>query len=637
MADRPRTRLRVAAALAVVLGVIAALVATDRQLQAQSWVRHTLVVQAELDRLLLAAQAAESAQRAFLLTDDRAFEAEFRAQSALVPAEVERVGDMLGDNADQRARLAALRPWLHERLSVAGQILELRASGKLTPAMLDTLVARGSRDMAGVRRGVTAMADEENRLLVARERDSAQTVLALQAILMLLAVGLSAIGAMVLAQTRGQLALSRTAEAELRELNSALAAEAAARSAAEEQVAHLQRLESLGQLTGGIAHDFNNMLAVIVGSLDLARGRIGTAPERAAAYIESALEGAQRAAQLTARLLAFSRRQPLQPAAIDFNRFVQAASELLRRTLGERVEVETVLAGGLWRAWADPAQLESAIVNLALNGRDAMDGAGRLTLETANVFLDEAYAAAHADVAVGQYVMIAVSDTGHGMNPELVGRVFEPFFTTKETGKGTGLGLSQVYGFIKQSGGTIGIYSELGKGTTVRLYLPRTDATADPTTPPSFGGAGPQNRSPRARGERVLVVEDDPRVRELSAEALRGLGYRVEAAPDAAAAMAQLERGGPVDLLFTDVVMPGATGRELADQVRTRFPTVRVLYTTGYTRNAIVHNGVLDEGVWVLAKPFTLDQLARKVRQALDAGEVVEAAPSLDVAPAVGS
>jgi CheY-like chemotaxis protein len=378
-------------------------------------------------------------------------------------------------------------------------------------------------------------------------------------------------------------------------------------------------MEAVGQLTGGIAHDFNNLLTVITGNIDMA-ARVIEASEhpdqRARRALGSALKGAERAAALTQRLLAFSRRQPLSPKALDADRLVAGMSDLLNRALGETVKLEIVSSPGLWRVEVDPNQLESAILNLAVNAKDAMPRGGTVTIETANARLDEAYAAEHAEVAPGQYVVIAVSDTGIGMSKEIAARVFEPFFTTKEVGRGTGLGLSQVYGFTKQSGGHVKIYSEEGRGTSVKIYLPRL--ISDVQTEEETAAASVE----RSRNcERILVVEDDDDVRAYTAECLRELGYEVIEAHDGTSALRVLEREDEqIDLLFTDVVMPGMTGRELADQAREKRPDLKVLYTSGYTRNAIVHGGRLDEGVEMIGKPFTYATLSEKVADVLDKG-----------------
>jgi CheY-like chemotaxis protein len=356
-------------------------------------------------------------------------------------------------------------------------------------------------------------------------------------------------------------------------------------------------------------------MAIVLGSLDMAKRRLTSDPHRAATYIDNAVEGAQRATQLTGRLLAFSRQQPLAPLAMDVNKLVGGMSEMLRRTIGEHLRVETVLAGGVWRAYADPSQLENAILNLCVNGRDAMPDGGRLTIETSNAHLDDAYASAHNEVLAGQYVMVSVSDAGAGMTPEVVERAFDPFYTTKGVGKGTGLGLSQVHGFVKQSGGHVKIYSEPGVGTTVKIYLPRCQgvgAAVDVDT------ASPLTAPRAVSDEIILVVEDEERVRHLSVDALRELGYTVVQASDASQALVVLTLQPRVDLLFTDIVMPDMNGRRLADKARETRPDLKVLYTTGYTRNAIVHNGMLDPDVAFLPKPFTLEQLAVKVRQVLD-------------------
>ena len=409
--------------------------------------------------------------------------------------------------------------------------------------------------------------------------------------------------------------LNAELEARVAERTAALTNEMAERTAAEAQLRQMQKMESIGQLTGGIAHDFNNMLAIVIGSLDLARRRLsGAEHPQVTQCLNNAREGAQRAAVLTARLLAFSRQQPLAPQLLDPNKLVGGMSELLRRTLGENIHVETVLAGGLWRTFADPAQLESAIINLAINARDAMPTGGKLTIETANSDLDERYARAHAEVEPGQYVLISVSDTGTGMAPEVVERAFDPFYTTKGAGKGTGLGLSQVFGYVKQSGGHVKIYSEIGRGTTVKVYLPRHLGAASTTLADEAEKAALPLGTPDTI---VLVVEDEEPVRHMTVDALRELGYTVVQASDGKEALRHLQLQPRVDVMFTDIVMPDMTGRELVDQARKSRPDLKVLYTTGYTRNAVVHNGVLDRDVAFLPKPFTLEQLAAKIRDVL--------------------
>jgi signal transduction histidine kinase/CheY-like chemotaxis protein len=403
----------------------------------------------------------------------------------------------------------------------------------------------------------------------------------------------------------------------LHETNQRLVSEANARRDAQGQVQQLQKLQAVGQLTGGIAHDFNNMLAIVVGSLDIALRRLaGTEHPQLAHFIRTAADGARKAAALTSRLLAFARQQPLEPKVADANKLVAQTSEILRRTLGETVKLETVLAGGLWPVFADPAQIESTLVNLCLNARDAMPGGGRLTIETANTELDDAYSRAHEEVAAGQYVMFSVTDTGTGMSPEVLERAFEPFYTTKGVGQGSGLGLSQVFGFVKQSKGHVKIYSEPGHGTCVKVYLPRYSG-GDPAMShrPAL-----QAVIPLATGhEIILVVEDEGEVRGTSVAALRELGYKTLEACHGREALMIINSEAKIDLLFTDIVMPDMSGRQLADAVQKLKPSIKVLYTTGYTRNAIVHNGIVDQDISFLAKPFSIEALARKVREVLDA------------------
>ncbi len=406
---------------------------------------------------------------------------------------------------------------------------------------------------------------------------------------------------------------ARAADRSREELEQAVALRTQALMQAEAQLRQAQKMEAIGQLTGGIAHDFNNMLAVVLGALNLLQRRMARGDGDVSMFVDGAIDGAKRAANLTQRLLAFSRQQPLNPESLDANALVTAMTELLTRTLGEHIRIETRLADGLWTAKADPSQLENTLLNLAVNARDAMEGGGCLTIATANTQVDDSMAAEQG-LAPGLYVQIAVTDTGSGMTPDVLAKAFDPFFTTKGVGKGTGLGLSQVFGFVRQSGGHVWIESEPGRRTTVRVYLPRTQGESEANlTNRSTVSAAPG--SPR---ETVLVVEDDERVRLVSVEALRELGYTVLAAAHGREALALIETGQPVTLLFTDVVMPEMTGTQLAERARARLPGLKVLFTTGYTCDVAVNNGVLDAGMQLLSKPFTLDQLAARVRSVLD-------------------
>ncbi len=382
--------------------------------------------------------------------------------------------------------------------------------------------------------------------------------------------------------------------------------------ASREQLFQAQKMEAVGQLTGGIAHDFNNLLTGITGSLELAQARIAQGRiNELDRYITAAQGAASRAATLTHRLLAFSRRQTLEPKAVDANRLVTGIEELVRRTVGATIGIETVLAVGLWPCFCDPNQLEGAILNLCINARDAMPEGGRLTIETANTWLDHS-GARERDMTKGQYIAICVTDTGTGITPEVMSRAFDPFFTTKPAGQGTGLGLSMVYGFAKQSGGQTRIYSEVGVGTTVKLYLPRY-----------FGKAQEENVTPAApevsraeSGETVLVVDDEPTVRMLIADTLAELGYRAIEVGDAKSGLKVLESDARIDLLISDVGLPGGmNGREMVDAARQRRPDLKVLFITGYAENAAIGNGHLEPGMHVLTKPFAMEKLASRIKE----------------------
>jgi signal transduction histidine kinase/CheY-like chemotaxis protein len=411
---------------------------------------------------------------------------------------------------------------------------------------------------------------------------------------------------------------------QLLEAKAALALEGKHRREAEEMLRQSQKMEAIGQLTGGVAHDFNNLLTVILGNLDVAassvQARGDKTRQRLARVVDNAANAARRAKTLTQRLLAFSRRQPLDPKPTDVNRLLDGMSDFFQRTLGVNIELELVSATGLWAVEVDRSQMESAILNLVVNAKDAMAGTGKLTIETSNSFIDELYSKQNAQIPVGQYVQIAVTDTGSGMPKEIQEKAFDPFFTTKEPGQGTGLGLSQVYGFVRQSGGHVKIYSEEGQGTTIRILLPRSHANVmvdqikeDAVT--LVGSLG---------SETVLVVEDESDVRSYLVESLRDLNYRVREAPDGSSALALFDSDPfRIDLLLTDIVMPGINGRQLADELGHRQPGLEVLFISGYARDAIVHQGRLDAGVSMLQKPLTQATLAEKIRDILDKPKAV--------------
>ncbi|OAI30787.1 histidine kinase [Methylosinus sp. R-45379] len=576
-----------------------------RQLIGEKRIHHNI-----LDRL----QEAESAERGYLLTNDAAYLAPFDAAKARIGADFDALL-RVSEPGEERNTLEAQRALANEKLAEMAKTVELQAAGRHEDAVAIVRAGSGKAFMERLRVGLDDKTARQQQLIDSQSR-AVETNGSLLRAGAALAISITIlIGAATIALLRGRLDEIASAQSELRDVNAALSTEAAQREQLAEQLRQSQKMEAIGQLTGGLAHDFNNMLAVVIGSVNLAKRRLATDPAETLRYLDSALEGAEHAATLTHRLLAFSRRQPLAPEPIDPNKMVSSMAEMLRRTLGEDVRLEAVFAGGLWRAYADTSQLETTILNLALNARDAMPQGGKLTIETSNAYLDEEYAAREVGIPPGQYVLIAVTDTGTGMSRETVARAFDPFFTTKPAGRGTGLGLSQVYGFVRQSGGHVRIYSEQGLGTTVKLYLPRHHGPASATTT----SATPARTAPRSeKSETILIVEDDVRVRDLTADTLAELGYNVLAAESAAAALRQLEVNPNISLLFTDVVMPDTNGRKLAEEAWKRRPDLKILFTTGYTPNAVVHNGVLDPGVELIVKPYSIDRLARKVRDVLD-------------------
>jgi signal transduction histidine kinase/ActR/RegA family two-component response regulator len=393
----------------------------------------------------------------------------------------------------------------------------------------------------------------------------------------------------------------------------ALQAEKVERLKTEEMLFQSQKMDAIGQLTGGIAHDFNNILTVILGNIEILAEAVAGRPQLAttAKMIEDV---AERGAELTQHLMAFARKQPLQPCPTDVNALIVNAERLLKHALGEHIEIETMLEADASPVLVDPTQLTSALLNLAVNARDAMPNGGKLTIETGDIFLDETYARNNIEVSAGPYGMIAVSDTGSGIPASILSKVFDPFFTTKAAGKGTGLGLSMVYGFVKQSHGHIKIYSEEGHGTSIKIYLPRS------REPASASDYLIQDTSIQGGNETILVVEDDIFVRNYVDTQLRRLGYVTLLAANAAEAIKLVEDGAEFDLLFTDVILTGTmNGRELADEITKRKPSTKVMFTSGYTENAIIHHGRLDRGVWLLAKPYRKSDLARMVRTTLDA------------------
>jgi signal transduction histidine kinase len=584
---------------------LASIVGTLTSARADRWLTHSLEVRQAEAELFSAVQDAETGQRGYLLTGDLSYLPPFLESERRLPALEAELHRLTQDDPRQQQRLKKLDAAIGAKLRELDSSVFLQRRGQTAEALAIVRTNEG-RDLMGQVRALMAEFDaSERQTLLRREADARGITMAL-AVAVSLSLGLVALLAVVIFRAAG------VYEAALNDRNRALAEEMAERRKAEAQLHQAQKMESLGQLTGGVAHDFNNMLAVIVGNLDILIRRLTMEDSRARPVAENALAAAQRAASLTQRLLAFSRLQPLDPKPTDVNRCVNELTELLRRTLGEKIAVETVLAGGLWHAFVDRAQLESAVLNLAVNARDAMPEGGRLTVETSNAWLDNVYADTQVDVQPGQYVLISVTDTGVGMTPEVIDRAFDPFFTTKGVGEGTGLGLSQVHGFLKQSRGHVKIYSELGVGTTVKLYLPR-DSSGGPVEDRA------QYAPSVAIDSRftVLVVEDDPGVRGVAMSALRELGFRGLEADNAVVALEYLENNNDISVLLTDVVMPVMNGRQLVDAALQLRPDLRVLYMTGYTRNAIVHNGALDVNTHLITKPFTIGDLDRELRRIL--------------------
>jgi signal transduction histidine kinase len=506
-----------------------------------------------------------------------------------------------------------LRGSVAEKLRELRDTIDERDAGRADAALAMVNSDRGLQLMHQIRQLLSEMGSEEDRLLTIRESASKTVGTLLQIGAAIAFLLICAVGVLVSVYMRGSFRELMAAHDRLAVTNKQLIEQMQQREQTETQLRQMQKMKAIGDLTGGVAHDFNNMLGVIAGSLDLIKRRVKKGDFGIERFLEAANQATQRAASLTHRLLAFARQQPLKPQVVDGNKMIVQMSDLLRSTLGEHISIETVVAAGLWTTNADLHQLENAILNIAINARDAMPEGGRLTIETGNAYLDEDYRRQHTEIEPGQFVMIAITDTGAGMPSDVIARAFDPFFTTKPVGVGTGLGLSQVYGFVKQSRGHIKIYSEPGAGTTVKIYLPRSIGNAKPVAGTSATPLKAGNP-----GDVILLVEDDPLMRQLATEALQDLGYTVLDSENAAKALAILDNRPDVRLLFTDVVMPETNGKKLAEEAIRRRPDLKVLFTTGYTPNAVVHGGVLDPGVQLLGKPFTLDQLATKIRIALD-------------------
>ena len=606
--------------LVILAGLLAAAM-VERVNSAADWVAHSLEVEGRASELLGRLQDLELAKRGFLLTRSNGFISSYDEARTAIPQALAKLRSLVADSRDQTARVDRMGLSIQDILTTTARTIELGRNGQFAEATASAMTGRGQQTLESFRAIVDEFNAAESDLL--KKREAAEATARAIMLGMVLIILASAAGAAL-----GALLLSGALIRELRQRTEALAEETRVRKDAQAILAQTQKMESIGQLAGGIAHDFNNLMTVVIGNLDSAERRLARGgPADASSIgrpIAAAMQGARRAASLTQRLLAFSRQQVLSPQQADLNRLVASLSEMLTRTVGETIAVETILGSGLWPTFVDVSQLENAIVNLVVNARDAMPSGGRITIETANASLDEAYCRQFGDVAPGQYALLSVSDTGTGISPEHLSKVFEPFFTTKSASMRTGLGLAMIYGFVKQSKGHIRIYSEVGHGTTAKIYLPRMIGAARAKSVPA-AARGESAQSPTARpGEVVLMVEDDEDVLDSTVTLLRELGYSVLAARNGAAALAQLRGSERVDILFTDVVLPqGMNGRALAIEAAALRPTLPVLFTTGYARNAIIHDGRLDPDVQFLAKPYTQQDLAQKLRAVLDAGAKV--------------
>ncbi len=609
--------LLVAFAILAFAGLVTVQTEQDRR-QSSAWVRHTLEVESALYRLDGAIRRAESEQRGYMVTRDPSYLMSKEALPRRLEKDLSELGSLVADSAPQAERLSKLREMLRERVDEFRQKYELMEAGRFDEAADILRGGEGKRLSDRIDAMIDQMVAHEEMLYRQRNEELTQATASLQTAIgsmIVLIAGVAGFAVLVIEKQMNALRKSRDS---LKGAYNELISESTRRGSLEAQLRQSQKLEALGQLAGGIAHDFNNMLSVIVASLNILRRKLKRNEGGADELISSALDGADRAAALTHRLLAFSRIQPVDPQPLDANALVLGMSSILHSTLGAHVDVATVLAKDLWLTRVDANELESAILNLAVNARDAMPNGGQLTIETANLEFGEDHVEENPDAKPGKYVLIAMSDTGEGMPPDVVEKAFDPFFTTKPIGKGTGLGLSQAHSFVTQSGGRIKICSKVGRGTCVKLFLPcyvKDKAIAPPTREPP-----PQEEFPHGKPEEiVLLVEDDESARRVTAQGIRELGYTVLEAGSGRQAI-EIIRGRPdISLLITDVVMPEMDGARLAREAVFRRHALHVMFITGYSQHAFVRNGMLDPDVNLLTKPFTLAQLAKKIRAVLDA------------------
>ncbi len=601
---------------------IASILASRQARQADAWVRHTFDVKIALNALLKDLDETGSNERGYLLTGRASFLDDYDQVVVRLHQRIADLRKLTANDPADGVRVARIGPLVDAKLAEWRRTIDLWKKGQRQKALEIVSSDASISVMRALRSDVTTLQDKHDRLLRERQDHAVQSRLWVLA-LILTSLFASMVSVVLILSIAAHFAGRLRADA------AALNHEIKLRKAAEETLLQSQKLEAIGQLTGGVAHDFNNMLTVVLGNLEAMRRRIAKASDDQiappfAAVMEKSIGNAMHAgesgANLVRRLLTFARRQALDPQPLDLNGLVSGLSEMMRRTLGESVEVQVVLGAGLWKTFADPSETETALLNLVVNARDAMPDGGRLTIETANTSLDKHYVARFGDVEAGQYVLLSVTDTGVGMAPETLAHIFEPFFTTKAEGKGTGLGLAMVYGLVKQSGGHILLYSEPGEGTSVKIYLPRFIEAAGVSTPDAASSPEEEAAPPRARDdETVLLVEDNEGVRDYAVAMLRDLGYRVIEANDAPAALKVLESDEKIDFVFSDVVLPaGMNGAALAKEVARLRPGLPVLLTTGYTRNAILKDGFPDSPAQLLNKPYTMRDLAGKLRDMLD-------------------
>jgi signal transduction histidine kinase/ActR/RegA family two-component response regulator len=604
----------------VLTAVLAVVILVARSEEADRLVEHTFMVEQELQSLMGELRSAENGQRGYILTLQEEYLEPVDSSLAKVPALFANLRSLTADNAGQQARLAKIEPALNSRIDVIRKAVRLVKDGNRDAAIALVASGKGRNLMDEVLAGLAEVYATESDLMKARQNRSKDLRIWLATL-----IGLALLAALALALLLSM--ATRHAVTGLIQRTRELETESKLRHEAESTLRQAVKMEAVGQLSGGVAHDFNNLLTIIIGNLDTMKRQLAAladiegAREIAAKLsksLDAALRGATSSAQLTQRLLAFSRRQALEPQRLDLNRLISGMLEMLRRTLGSDVSIETVFGAGLWPAHADGHQLENVLLNLALNAKAAMPDGGCLTIETANTYLDDGYVRRFGDVEAGQYVVLCVTDTGTGIPKDVLPKVFDPFFTTKPQGEGSGLGLAMVHGFVKQSGGHVRIYSEEGSGTTVKIYLPRLTGAEEVSAVPA-GKAEEASSLLRAKPDEViLLVEDNAGVREYARDILLELGYGVIDAADVREALRAVAKKPAIDLLFTDVVLGESNGRVLADQIQRIYPNLPVLFTTGYTLNAIVHQGRLDPGVHLLNKPFTQQDLARKIRALLD-------------------